>query len=273
MSGWPSATSSSRVRPLTSPSGPANRGVRSLPRVRLRASCERRRARGHRARHPRGTRRGRADVVYVVDVDERPHILRQPDRLSSRSLTSLTPKMAPHIRRHSDRGRRIFGPGQRGLGGGAAEATLHRHPSGLARRGAGLAFGDTRVSDQRRTPASASGAPPAARLLRDDDANQGRRGRACAVAQCRASACRDPHNCFHALTPGRRAIASATERSSRARSGPVRRRTTGSSPTRSRDATRRKAESDRADRHPDARASRPSARKAAPSLALSKVSP
>ena len=50
-----------------------------------------------------------------------------------------------HIRRHSDRGNRIFGSGQRGLGGGAAESTLHRQPSVLARRGGGPASGDHRA--------------------------------------------------------------------------------------------------------------------------------
>ena len=49
--------------------------------------------------------------------------------------------------RHSDRERRTVGPGQRGLGGGAAEATLHRQPSVVARRRAAIA-------EARRRPIS-----------------------------------------------------------------------------------------------------------------------
>jgi hypothetical protein len=48
----------------------------------------------------------------------------------------------------------------------------------------------------------------------------------------RASGCRRPHGRFVLPKPQSRAIALATERSSRARSGPARRRTTGSSPKR-----------------------------------------
>ena len=61
----------------------------------------------------------------------------------SRSLLRLRRPWGARAQwRHSDRGRRIVGPGQRGRGGAAAEATLHRQPSVLAQRGAGLAFGE-----------------------------------------------------------------------------------------------------------------------------------
>jgi hypothetical protein len=46
--------------------------------------------------------------VHVVDVEDIPHISRQPDHLRGRSFTSVTPKMQPHIssrqRDHEPRG-------------------------------------------------------------------------------------------------------------------------------------------------------------------------
>ncbi len=56
-------------------------------------------------------------------------------RRSSRAIVSATFRSREMNRR----------PGQRGLGGGAAEATLHRQPSALARRGAGPASGELRA--------------------------------------------------------------------------------------------------------------------------------
>src|ERR1035437_6282225 len=53
------------------------------------------------------------------------------------------------------------------------------------------AIGASRTNAGRLLPRP--DAPPAARLLRDDDANQGRRGRACAVAQEHAPAAASSH--------------------------------------------------------------------------------
>ena len=61
------------------------------------------------------------------------------------------------LRRRFDRERRPVGPGQRGLDGAAAEATLHRQPSVIARRGAGPPSAMSASRTNARTPASTTG--------------------------------------------------------------------------------------------------------------------
>jgi len=69
-----------------------------------------------------------------------PQISRHANPREPPSMTSITREKQPHMRRHSDRGRRIVGTRPAAPWWGAAGATLHRQPSVVARLGFGPAY-------------------------------------------------------------------------------------------------------------------------------------